>query len=277
MGELELQVIQDGTFALDGGAMFGVVPRPVWSRLAPPDEQNRIPLSLNCLLIRAGACTLLVEAGLGHDHTPEYRERFGCVEIGGLEARLAAHGVRPQDVDRVLLTHLHVDHAGGVSRRRPDGTWEAAFPAAEIWIQRGEWEAARQANEREQAAYMPERLLPLVSEGRVRFMDGDAEVAAGVRVEVLGGHTRHMMGVWIEIGSGTAFFGSDLVPTAAHLRYPYIMAFDLDPTRTLQQKKRLLRRAASEGWWWIFSHDARPMVRLAEDDESRIRVREEAV
>ncbi|MEE9231701.1 MAG: MBL fold metallo-hydrolase [Acidobacteriota bacterium] len=276
LGEIELHIIQDGSFGLDGGAMFGIVPRPLWSRTKVPDTANRIRLSLNCVLVRTADRTILVEAGLGRSLPPGFGEHLACEEVGRLEERLAELDVGAADVDVLILSHLHFDHAGGATWLAEDGRWHPTFPNAEVWVQRGEWENACRPNERTRAAYRPESLRPLEAEGRVRFLDGPVTVAPGVRLEVLGGHTPHMMGVWVEAAGATVFFASDLVPTTAHLRYPYIAAYDLDPLTTLETKQRLLPVAAREGWWWIFAHDERPMARLEEDEKGHIRPCEEA-
>lgn len=275
LGGIDLEIVQDGSFGLDGGAMFGVVPRPLWSRSLPPDSANRVRLCLNCVLIRSGGRTLLVEAGLGRSRPDGFDERFGCERVGRIDERLADLGVEISDVNVLILSHLHFDHAGGAVWQAGDGRWQPTFPNAEVWVQRGEWEDACSTNERMRAAYRPEPLRVLEAEGRIKFLEGTVVAAPGVRLEVLGGHTHHMMGVWIESAGATALFGSDLVPTSAHLRYPYIAAYDLDPLHTLEQKKRLLPQAAREGWWWIFAHDERPLARLEQGAKGEIRLMEE--
>ncbi len=262
LGNFDLQIISDGTFALDGGQMFGVVPKPLWQRKAPADERNRIQLSLTCLLIRAGRLNILVETGIGDKFDARFRDIYDVRHSPTLLASLENVGVKPEDVHIVINTHLHFDHCGW-NTRRLGGKTVPTFPRARYLIQRGEWESALGPSERERASYIEEFFRP--AEAQTDFLDGDTEVAPGVRLEVVPGHTRHLQCVRIESEGECAYFISDTVPMAAHLAYPWIMSFDLYPMETLASKKRLLPELARQQAIVIFPHEtSAPWLRLVE-------------
>jgi len=262
LGEFELLAVSDGTFALDGGQMFGVVPKPLWERKAPADERNRIQLSLTCLLIRAGPLNILVETGIGDKFGAKFRDIYDVRHPPTLLASLENVGVKPEDVHIVINTHLHFDHCGW-NTRRLGGKTVPTFPRARYLIQRGEWESAFDPSERERASYIEEFFQP--AEAQTDFLDGDTEVAPGLRVEVVPGHTRHLQCVRIESEGECAYFISDTVPMAAHLAYPWIMSFDLYPMQTLASKKRLLPELARQHAIVIFPHEmTAPWLRLVE-------------
>jgi len=262
LGNFDLQIVSDGTFALDGGQMFGVVPKPLWERKAPADERNRIQLSLTCLLIRAGRLNILVETGIGDKFDAKFRDIYDVRHPPTLPASLENVGVKPEDVHIVINTHLHFDHCGW-NTRRLGGKTVPTFPHARYLIQRGEWESALDPSERERASYIEEFFR--AAEAQTDFLDGDTEVAPGVRVEVVPGHTRHLQCVRIESEDECAYFISDTVPMAAHLAYPWIMSFDLYPMQTLASKKRLLPDLARQQAIVIFPHEmSAPWLRLVE-------------
>ena len=244
--------------------MFGVVPKPLWERKAPADERNRIRLSLTCLLIRTGRQNILVETGIGDKFDAKFKDIYKVQHPPTLLAGLAELGLKPEDVVLVINTHLHFDHCGW-NTRRLDGKTVPTFPRARYLIQRGEWEQALNPTERNRASYLEEFFKP--AEPQTDFLEGDAEIAPGIRVEVVPGHTRHLQCVRIESGNECAYFISDVVPTAAHLPYPWIMSFDLYPMETLASKKRLLPELAQRKAIVILPHDPHvPWVRLAEID-----------
>jgi len=262
LGELELIPITDGGFALDGGQMFGVVPKPLWERKVPADDRNRIQLSLTCLLIRTGRLNILVETGIGDKFDARFKDIYAVRHPPTLVASLESAGVKPEDVHIVINTHLHFDHCGW-NTRRLEGKTVPTFPRARYLIQRGEWESALAPTERDRASYIEDFFRP--AEGQTEFLDGDTEVAPGIRVEVVPGHTRHLQCVRIESEGQCAYFISDTVPTAAHLAYPWIMSFDLYPMETLAAKKRLLPELARKQAIVIFPHEtAAPWLRLVE-------------
>jgi len=264
LGDFELHTVSDGTFALDGGQMFGVVPKPLWERKAPADERNRIRLSLTCLLIRTGRLTILVETGLGNKFDAKFKDIYDVQHPPTLLASLHELSLKPEEIDIVINTHLHFDHCGW-NTRRLGGKTVPTFPRARYFIQRGEWQRALNPTERERASYIEEFFL--AAEPQTEFLDGDAEIASGIRLEVVPGHTRNLQCVRIESGSECAYFISDTVPTAAHLAYPWIMSFDLYPLETLASKKRLLPELAGKKAIVIFPHDPNvPWVRLMESN-----------
>jgi glyoxylase-like metal-dependent hydrolase (beta-lactamase superfamily II) len=264
LGRFRLDVLSDGTFALDGGQMFGVVPKVMWEKKIPADSRNRICLGLTCLLVRIGEKTVVVETGIGDKFDAKFADIYVVDHSTTLPEELARQGVRLEDVDIVINTHLHFDHCGW-NTRRVGGRTVPAFPRARYFVQRGEWKHAIQPTERERASYREEFFVP--AEKQTEFLDGAAEIIPGIRVEVVPGHVRELQCVWIESEGESACFVSDLVPTVAHLPYPWIMAFDLYPMDTLDNKKRLLPRLASERALVVFPHDtATPCARLAVAD-----------
>lgn len=255
LGDISVTLLSTGTFALDGGAMFGVVPRVLWEKKLPPDESHRIPMALNTLLIRAGGKVLLVDTGCGEKEDDKFAKLYAYRSNGPIEELVRAAGVAPEAVDFVLNTHLHFDHAGGNTRRLPDGRLVPTFPNAKYLIQRGEWDAARNAHERNRASYLPHNYQPLMDAGVVEFLDGAKEILPGVRVEPTPGHTPcHMMIVVSSKGETGAFVG-DLIPTRHHVPLPWVMAYDLDVEKILESKRQVLRRAVKENWWIFFEHD----------------------
>lgn len=245
IGNVELVVVSDGAFMMDGGAVFGVVPKVLWQRVVHPDELNRVPLSLNCLLIRSRGKNILVETGIGGKLAPRVQENFGVQRGDGLLADLGRAGLAPEDVDIVINTHLHFDHCGGNTVVH-NGEMVPAFPRAEYWVQRGEWEDAVRPNERTRATYLEENLLPLEGHGRLRLVDGDAAVTDEVRCVLAPGHTRHHQVVLVESEGRSALCVGDLAQIWVQLeRLAWISAFDVEPLVSLESKRRLLTEAAA--------------------------------
>jgi glyoxylase-like metal-dependent hydrolase (beta-lactamase superfamily II) len=260
LGDLEFHILNDGTFRLDGGAMFGVIPRPMWERVAPPDQRNRILMAMNSLLIRAGGKTIIVETGAGDKWDDKRRDIYAFEGSPRLPEQLAAHGVRPQNVDIVVNTHLHFDHCGW-NTRRIDGKAVPTFPSARYVVQRKELEHAHYPSERDHASYFPENFAPMEASGQWWLLDEDAEIVPGVELIRAPGHNADMMCVKLTGGGRSAMFLADLVPTSAHLPTPWIMGFDLYPMQTLENKKKWSARIVREGWLALFAHD--PVVRAA--------------
>ncbi len=254
LGELTLNVISDGRLRLDGGALFGAVPKLLWERKLKPDRRNRVVLGLNCLLIRSPQRTVLVDTGVGIKLSDALKERYGFTS-SHLIRSLRACGVTPREVDTVVLTHLHFDHAGGSTKYDRSGNPVATFPRAKYLIQRACWEEANAPNERNRASYRPEDFLPLMERAQVQLLDGDAEIMPHVWARPTGGHSLGHQIVTIEGRSERIAFLGDLVPTNYHLGLPYIAAFDDAPNETLEQKRRLLALIEREGWLMVFSHD----------------------
>jgi glyoxylase-like metal-dependent hydrolase (beta-lactamase superfamily II) len=252
LGGLEFHVLVDGYVALDGGAMFGVVPKVLWEKQIPSDGRNRIRLAMNCLLVHSGGKRILVETGIGAKMSPKLRDIYG-VEGPFLNDRLADHGLDPSEIDIVVNTHLHFDHCGGNTRIEKDKV-VAAYPNAKYVVQRGEYEHAKHPNERDHVSYMLENYEPLAS-AKLALLEADRAIAPGVELVRIPGHTANMQCVKLTGGGKTAFFLADLVPTTAHLPLPWIMGFDLYPVTTLENKKKWIPELIQEGWIALFCHD----------------------
>ena len=255
LGAFEIFPVTDGRFRLDGGAMFGVVPRVLWERCCPADDKNRIQLALNCLLIRAHGKNILVDTGLGDKLDAKFRDMFAVDRTPTLADSLRRLGLAAEDIHLVVNTHLHFDHAGGNTITRDHGDLAPAFPKATYVVQRGEYEDAVLANERTRASYRTENFLPLAQRHRWEFLDGDTELLPGLSLVVTHGHTPHHQAVKIESEGQVAFYLGDLIPTVSHLPLPYIMGYDLFPLHTLETKRRVLQRAHDEHWLLVFEHD----------------------
>jgi len=271
VGSIRIHALEAGLQWLDGGAMFGVVPRPLWERRIPPDERHRIPLALRCLLIEAPEALVLVDTGIGNKESTRFKDLYGVSNEGEptrLEDAIRAAGFTPDDVDIVLDTHLHFDHAGGNTVLLPDGAVVPAFPRARYVVQAGELAFAHSANERIRASYLGHNFEPVSSSGLWELAVGEAEVTRGVRVLPTPGHTPHHQSVLVESDGETACFLADVCPTSAHLPLPWIMGYDLEPLVTLESKRGLWTRARSEGWLLVFEHDPEvPWGRLDPDEE----------
>ena len=277
VGSFRCHTLEGGLQRLDGGAMFGVVPRPLWEKAIAPDERHRIPLAMRCLLVEHPDGLVLIDTALGGKEDTKFKDIYGIEnesrrapqgdEAPGsrtqLDDALGEAGYAPADVRWVINTHLHFDHAGGNTRREPaevghdEGALRLAFPNATYVVQRGELEFARATNERTRASYLPPNFEPVAAAGRFKLLNGDAQILPGILARLTPGHVPNHQAVLIEDGGETAAFVADLIPTAAHLRLPWIMGYDLEPLRTLESKRAILREAANEGWRLIFEHDAR--------------------
>jgi glyoxylase-like metal-dependent hydrolase (beta-lactamase superfamily II) len=258
LGDFTLHALEAGLQRLDGGAMFGVVPKPLWERRIPADQRNRIPLALRCLLVETPDALILIDTGVGNKEKEQFNEIYGIENRGDptrLEDAIRATGHQPDDVDIVISTHLHFDHAGGNTRREPDGRVVPAFPRARHLVQRGEFEFASLPNERVRASYLAANYQPVADAGLWEFVEGEAEVVPGLRVLPTPGHTPHHQSVLVQSGGETACFLADLIPTSAHLPLPWIMGYDLEPLVTLETKRALLDRARREDWLLVFEHD----------------------
>ena len=255
IGPYSITPIETGRFALDGGAMFGIVPWVFWSKTNPPDDRRRITLAARCLLIRGNGRVILVDNGNGDKWNDKLKDIYRLdTAHSSLDASLAAAGVRPDDVTDVILTHLHFDHAGG-STRRIDGKLVPTFPRARHYVQKEHWLWSEHPTERDRASFMPDDYLPLHQNGLLEFVDGPVELFPGIEMVVCNGHTTAQQLPKITDGRTTMLFCCDLVPTASHVPFPYIMGYDLRPLVTLDEKKRILSRAQEEGWTLFLEHD----------------------
>ncbi|MEB2308034.1 MAG: MBL fold metallo-hydrolase [Candidatus Brocadiaceae bacterium] len=275
LGAFEIYPVNDGTMYLDGGAVFGIVPRILWEKDYPPDEKNRIPLSLHCPLIVTRRYKILIDTGVGTKHNEKFCQIYGIRKESNLLKSLHRFGYEPKDIDLVINTHLHFDHAGGNTALSETGKIVPTFPKARYFVQKGEMEAAINSNERTRASYLTEDFLPLDSPQYLSLVDEDiVEVDKGVTLIKTGGHTQHHQGVKIESEGHVAFFLGDLIPTAAHLRYPYISGYDLFPLETLKNKKEILKQAFEEHWLLIFQHDIKVHMGYLKKGNERFEIEE---
>ncbi|MGH9886518.1 MAG: MBL fold metallo-hydrolase, partial [bacterium] len=261
LGRWRIHAIQAGGQRLDGGAMFGVVPKTLWERRIPADERNRIQLGMRCLLIEHDIGPVLIDTGAGNKEDDKFYDIYGIENLGvpgptQLEDGLRAAGVEPEDVKLVISSHLHFDHAGGNTFKDAGGMIRPSFPNARYAINRAEYEYACHPNERTAGSYFKHNFVPLVDAGVVDWIEGEQEVVSGIRAIPTPGHTPHHQGLLIESGGDKAFFIADLVPTVAHLPLPWIMGYDVEPLVTLETKRRILKRAVDEDWLLVVEHDA---------------------
>lgn len=255
-GALVLSVVRDANFRLDGGAMFGEVPKALWERKFPADDRNRIALATNCLLVRGEGFTLLVESGLGGRWDARERDMYAIQNPPALTDSLAQAGVRPEDVDALVLSHLHFDHAGGATRSNGHGANAVpVFANATLYVQAAELEHARSPNARDRTSYRAEDWEPYARAGRLETVSGEREIRPGVRVLPLPGHDDGLQAVRIDSEGHTAFYFADALPTTAHVPVPWIMSDDLYPVELIASKKRLTDDAAREGWLCVFERD----------------------
>jgi glyoxylase-like metal-dependent hydrolase (beta-lactamase superfamily II) len=256
LGPNRFDIVSDGVLWLDGGAMCGVVPRPLWSKVVEPDEMNRIPLATNCLLARGPAGTILVESGVGRDFNEKQHKIFNFEFDHSLLEELSALGVAPEDIDMVIQTHLHFDHCGNLASRSAEGRYAPTFPRAEVVIQRGDWQSALNPDVRTKPSYYPNEFYKAIEkEGQLRLVDGEIELAPGLRVLPRSGHTISHQIVEFGHGDEQLIYLGDFIPMHYHLRTPYIMAFDLYPMVTLEHKLQFLPQAAARRTKVVFEHD----------------------
>jgi len=261
LGGWRIHAIQAGGQKLDGGAMFGVVPKPLWQRRIAPDERNRIQLGMRCLLIEHPDGLVLIDSGAGNKENEKFHEIYGLENAGSdgrtwLEDGVREAGFAIDDVRTVINTHFHFDHAGGNTYEDADGVVRASFPNAKYIVQSGEYDFATRPNERTSASYFTRNWDCIREAGRLELVDGEPEIMPGIRLMRTPGHVPHHHSVLLTSGGETAFFLGDLCPTAAHLPLAWIMGYDVEPLVTLESKRRVLTRARDEGWLVIFEHDA---------------------
>lgn len=256
VGRWRCDVVSDGVLWLDGGSMFGVVPRPTWSALMPTDDDNRVCLGLNSVLARDGRHTVLIEAGMGDKWSADELAFYGRPPGAPLIANLASLGVAPADITHVIFSHLHLDHAGNATRRDADGRAVPTFPNARHIAQRGEWDAAHNTDALTRHSYTLDDLDPLMRAGLVDLIDGNVEILPGIRARVTGGHTRDHMIVTVEDGGEALYFLADIIPTAHHFRPAWHMGWDLFPQQVAKARQALVEELAERRPWVVLGHDA---------------------
>lgn len=257
VGDFEITVLTDGTYFLDGGAMFGVVPKPMWEKRAPADAQNRILLGANTVIVRTGKHTVAIETGLGNKMNDKMRAIFKAKQQ--LPHSFAAADIRPEEIDVVINTHLHFDHCGWNTTQLPDGRIVPTFPNARYFAHRGEVEHGHLQLERDAVSYLSPNYDPLVESGQMTLLDTRpnevTEIVPGISVECYPGHTDQLLAVHIESAGRRGCYISDLIPTSAHLDITWVMGYDLDPLECIAQRKRFYQRAIPEKWLVLFTHD----------------------
>lgn len=269
VGEVEILVLRDGLYRTDGGAAFGIIPRPLWSGIAPPDRRGRVPMAVNCFLIRTRRMTVLVDTGIGNKLPEKSRDIYAITEDGRLSAELTAADTHPDDIHAVVFTHLHWDHAGGATTRDDTGL-RITFPQAVHYVQERDWEEAVCPNERTRGGFAPEDFLPLREEGRLRLLEGDSFINKNVSLVVTGGHTTAHQIVRIASGGEVAYICGDLIPATPFLHPAFATAYDLFPLTTLEAKMTTLRRAEKRQALLFLSHELQtPVGRVVSDEKGR--------
>ncbi|MHB2150167.1 MBL fold metallo-hydrolase [Calditrichota bacterium LG25] len=255
IGPYEIFTVNSGIFSLDGGAMFGVVPKVLWNKTNPADELNRIQLALRTLVIKGDGRIILIDAGVGNKMNEKLRKIYNIdAQQNDLERGLAEKGIRLEQVTDVIITHLHFDHVGGATRL-DNGLLKPTFPNARYYVQGEQWHWANNPSEKDRASYMPENFKPIEEAGLLVELNGPGEILPGIETLVMYGHTHGMQLPKITDGKRTLLYCADLIPTASHIPLPYIMAYDNNPLITLEEKKRLLPQAVRENWVLVFEHD----------------------
>ncbi|MBD3413710.1 MAG: MBL fold metallo-hydrolase [Candidatus Aminicenantes bacterium] len=255
LGTFEVHGLRDGFFHLDGGAMFGVVPKVLWEKTFEADSLNRIKLGLNSILVDTGEKTILVDTGIGKNLRKKIYEYYSVEQEPGLKGALEQIGYASQDVDFVINTHLHFDHCGGNTTQNNEGEFIPAFPNARYIIQKGEWNNALDPGPRDKPSYDKNSFLPLDLHGQLNLVEGDTEVTPGVQVELAEGHTSSHQLVRVKSGAKTLYFMGDMIPTASHVHLPYVMSYDLYPVKTLKNKEKFLQKALQNQWILALNHD----------------------
>jgi glyoxylase-like metal-dependent hydrolase (beta-lactamase superfamily II) len=283
LGRMRIHALEAGLQRLDGGAMFGVVPKPLWEKRIPADARNRIPLALRCLLVETPDELVLIETGLGNKEGEKFIDIYGVDNAASdprfpdrLQEAIAAAGFSADDVSVVIDTHLHFDHAGGNTYRDAEGQVHLSFPNARYHVQRGEWEWAHQTNERTSASYLPHNFDPVMEAGRLELVEGNVQILPGISVYRTPGHCPHHQSVLVSSDGEVACFLADVVPTMAHLPLPWIMGYDVEPLVTLESKRALLKRAVDERWLLVSTHDPFTPWGYAAADGKGVRLEEAA-
>lgn len=271
-GKFEIFSIVENSFKIDGGAMYGVVPKIIWQKFNPPDQYNLVKLDINLLLIKTDGENILIDAGIGDSLSERQKKMFGVERSSDLEKSLSELDLSPEDIHLVLLTHLHADHAGGVIKISEDGKKSPRFPNARYVVQLEEWNEAIHPDERTSATYFTSNLKLIEQEELLELVDGEDEVATGVRLIKTGGHTPGHQAVLIEDKDNKMIWPGDIIPSTYHLRLPYVAAVDLFPRETMEQKRRFLQMCTDDGWLLAFDHDLKVKLGKLQQQEGGVEV-----
>jgi glyoxylase-like metal-dependent hydrolase (beta-lactamase superfamily II) len=272
LGDIELISILENKFKIDAGAMFGVVPKVIWSKMVTADELNRIVLDINPMIIKTKDEILVVDTGLGDTLNAKQRIVFGLESPTRWDEELAKHNLKPEDITGVIFTHLHADHALGALRKGSDGKPELRFPKAKLYVQKIEWRDAMNPNERTAATYYTDKLRLFEESGKLELLEGDTELFPGIRVKLLGGHTSGMQGVIIDAGGQSVIYPADLMPMSYNIKIAYVAAVDLDPTTTMNQKRWLHEKMLKDDWVLAFDHDILlKFAKFIKDEQGKVK------
>jgi len=252
---MNLHVIDTGHFKLDGGAMFGVVPKALWNRHQPADENNRCTWAMRCLIIEAHGRVILIDTGMGNKQDDKFRSHFEPHGEGDLLASIARAGYTREEITDVVLTHLHFDHCGGAVQKRPNGDLELTFPNAIHWSEENHWKWATDPNPRERASFLKENILPIKESGMLKFVNDDTEIIPELWFAIADGHTHGMLIPHLEIGEETLVFMADLLPSPTHIPLAWVMGYDIDPLQTIREKEAFLAEAADNNFILFYEHD----------------------
>jgi len=275
IGQYEVFTIETGYVSLDGGAMFGVVPKTLWERINPADERNRIQLALRTMVIKDDQRTILVDAGIGYKMNDKLSDIYNVDHsVHNLKSGLAEKGITPEDITDVIVTHLHFDHVGGATYYKSEEL-NLTFPNAKYHVQGEQWYWANNPSDKDRVSYMPENFKPISDSGKLVELDGPGEIFPGIETLVMYGHTAGMQLPKISDGKTTLLYCADLVPTASHIPLPFIMGYDNNPLITLEEKKRILPQAVKENWILVFEHDPFRAAGTVEKTEKGYRLKEE--
>lgn len=276
IGDYQINPVEFGRFKLDGGAMFGVVPKPLWERNAPADDKNRISMATRGMLIRADQRRILVDTGIGDKLSEKLMKIYGVDHKRySMMDSLAAMSVKDSDITDVILTHLHFDHTGGSTKLDETGKLVPTFPEATYWVQKKHLSWALQPSERDKASFLSENFVPLQEHGCLKLLEGETEIFPRITVIPIDGHTFAQQMIKVGEGRESLLYCADLIPTAAHIPYPFIMGYDLQPLVTLEEKKRILGQAGRENWLFFFEHDPRVITARIEQNPKGYQLGEE--
>jgi glyoxylase-like metal-dependent hydrolase (beta-lactamase superfamily II) len=268
IGNYDVTMIDAGRYKLDGGAMFGVVPRTLWQKENPPDEKNRITMSLNTLLLVGDGKIILVDTGVGDKFTDKFREIYAIdYSEHSLVKSLLKHNIQPENVTDVILTHLHFDHVGGSTYYDKEGNLKLQFPNATHYVQKKQLEWAQKGFAKDRASYLSENIQPLIDSGQLKVLSGAEELFKDVELILSDGHTVAQQLVLIRGNGKNLLYSADLIPMTAHIPLPWVMAYDLYPVTSIQEKEEILKKAVAENWMIFFEHDPRTYCGTVEEGD----------
>jgi glyoxylase-like metal-dependent hydrolase (beta-lactamase superfamily II) len=272
---MKLYAIHTGNLKLDGGAMFGVVPKVIWSKLYPCDENNLCNWSMRCLLVDDGERKILIDCGIGEKQSEKFFSNYYLNGDDTLDKSLSAIGLTPDDITHVILTHLHFDHCGGAVRWNEAKTdYVPTFRNATYITSKAQWEWATNPNNREKASFLKENILPIMEKGKIQLIDGDSELFPGISVKIFDGHTDGQVIPYVTYKGKTLVYMADVLPSAAHIPLPYVMAYDTRPLLTLQEKEVFLKEAVQNEYVLFFEHDIYRECCTLQDTEKGVRMKE---